>query len=120
MVIVINDTSTIPGIMSQMALVARSAWSNPPNHGARIVHLVLTDPELRKQWLECMQVRFRSANHNNTVRIKKIAYPPILCVAEVATAEGLNVLQIIAGFIRTTNTNFPLVTANNPKKDSLK
>lgn len=37
-------------VMSRLELVIRAQYSNPPRHGAAIVALVLTDPQLRKEW----------------------------------------------------------------------
>jgi len=54
---VINDKSKAAAIRSQMSLVIRANWSNPPAYGARIVHLVLTTPDLRKQWFDAIKVR---------------------------------------------------------------
>jgi aspartate aminotransferase len=45
---------------SQMGNVARTSYSQPPDHGAEIVRLILTDPALRKEWqdeLESMRLR---------------------------------------------------------------
>jgi len=36
---------------SQMKIVVRPWYSNPPRHGARVAAEVLTNPELRKEWL---------------------------------------------------------------------
>ncbi|GMT31352.1 hypothetical protein PFISCL1PPCAC_22649, partial [Pristionchus fissidentatus] len=52
--VVVNDKATIPGIKSQASLCVRANWSNPPAHGARIVHKILTTPELRKEWQGCI------------------------------------------------------------------
>lgn len=38
-------------VMSQVKIIVRPTYSNPPIHGARIAHLILTDGELRQQWL---------------------------------------------------------------------
>jgi len=38
-------------ILSQLKILIRPMISNPPVYGARLAHLVLTTPELRKQWL---------------------------------------------------------------------
>uniref|UniRef100_A0A914WD21 Aspartate aminotransferase n=1 Tax=Plectus sambesii TaxID=2011161 RepID=A0A914WD21_9BILA len=38
-------------VMSQLKILIRPMISNPPVHGARIAHLILSTPELRKQWL---------------------------------------------------------------------
>jgi len=37
-------------VMSQLKIVARAIWSNPPVHGARIVDEILKDPQLTAQW----------------------------------------------------------------------
>ena len=36
--------------MSQLVRLARGLWSMPPDHGAAIVHAVLSDAKLRAQW----------------------------------------------------------------------
>uniref|UniRef100_A0AC34FER3 Aspartate aminotransferase n=1 Tax=Panagrolaimus sp. ES5 TaxID=591445 RepID=A0AC34FER3_9BILA len=53
--VVVNDPKVIPAIKSQMSLVIRANWSNPPAHGAKIVHMVLTTPDFRKQWFDAIQ-----------------------------------------------------------------
>ena len=40
---------------SQLTLIVRGMYSNPPNHGARIVSSVLNNPELYEQWYVCAQ-----------------------------------------------------------------
>ncbi len=37
-------------MLSQLKVHARSLWSSPPAHGARIVSSILTDPELHAAW----------------------------------------------------------------------
>ena len=37
-------------VMSQIKIIVRAMYSNPPIHGARIVERVLTKPELRNVW----------------------------------------------------------------------
>eukprot|EP00828_Plagiopyla_frontata_P045677 TRINITY_DN788_c0_g1_i2.p1 TRINITY_DN788_c0_g1~~TRINITY_DN788_c0_g1_i2.p1 ORF type:complete len:567 (-),score=59.21 TRINITY_DN788_c0_g1_i2:99-1799(-) len=39
-------------ILSQLKIVSRRVYSNPPLHGARIVQEVLTNPELYQLWLK--------------------------------------------------------------------
>ena len=39
-------------ILSQLKILARPMYSNPPLHGARIVSTVLNTPELNAQWLQ--------------------------------------------------------------------
>ena len=47
-------------VMSQLKLVIRANYSNPPAHGGGIVMTVLGDPELRAKWeLEVAEIRER-------------------------------------------------------------
>lgn len=41
---------------SQMGNIVRASYSQPPDHGAEIVRRVLTDPALRKEWKEELDV----------------------------------------------------------------
>lgn len=50
LVLVTNNKQQIPEIKSQLTLIVRGMYSNPPNHGARIVSTVLNNPELYEQW----------------------------------------------------------------------
>ncbi len=38
--------------LSQLVRIARGIWSMPPDHGAAVVHAILSDEALRRQWLE--------------------------------------------------------------------
>jgi len=53
--VMLHDTSTVANFKSQMTLVIRAMYSNPPSHGARMVDLVLKDPRLYAQWQECIK-----------------------------------------------------------------
>lgn len=49
----VTATSTeAVAVNSQLKVVVRPMYSNPPVHGARIVHTVLSTPELRAEWIE--------------------------------------------------------------------
>lgn len=48
--VVTNDLNNLPQIQSQFTLLVRGMYSNPPNHGARVVSFVLNNPELYQQW----------------------------------------------------------------------
>jgi aromatic-amino-acid transaminase len=50
-------------VLSQLKIVIRTNYSNPPTHGAQIVATVLTTPALRAQWereLAAMRARIQS------------------------------------------------------------
>uniref|UniRef100_A0A915AKZ3 Aspartate aminotransferase n=1 Tax=Parascaris univalens TaxID=6257 RepID=A0A915AKZ3_PARUN len=53
--VVVSDPAVLPAFKSQMSLIVRANWSNPPNHGAKIVHMILTTPEMLKKWHECIE-----------------------------------------------------------------
>ncbi|XP_014518796.1 aspartate aminotransferase, mitochondrial [Vigna radiata var. radiata] len=46
-----EDEKQAVAVKSQLQLIARPMYSNPPVHGALIVSTVLGDPELKKLWL---------------------------------------------------------------------
>lgn len=50
LVLLLKDPSCIPAVRSQLTLLVRGCYSNPPCHGARIVTKVLTDPALFEEW----------------------------------------------------------------------
>ncbi|VDO99235.1 unnamed protein product [Soboliphyme baturini] len=53
---VVKDKSVITACKSQLTLLVRANWSNPPNHGSLIVETVLSDPGLREKWLDNVHV----------------------------------------------------------------
>lgn len=56
LILVVGDPSVAPAVKSQISLIVRANWSNPPNHGAKVVHMILTDPSMRKQWQDSIAV----------------------------------------------------------------
>jgi aromatic-amino-acid transaminase len=53
-------------VLSQLKIVIRTNYSNPPTFGAHAVAMVLTTPALRKMWeeeLASMRERIRSMRH---------------------------------------------------------
>lgn len=48
--LIMKDASVIPAVRSQISLLIRANYSNPPSHGARIVGTVLNDPQLNEEW----------------------------------------------------------------------
>ncbi len=53
--VVLRGTSVNAEVRSQMTLIIRAMYSNPPAHGARIVETVLQDPSLFAEWQDCIQ-----------------------------------------------------------------
>jgi aspartate/tyrosine/aromatic aminotransferase len=48
---VCTDAATASRVSSQLKVVVRPMYSNPPVHGARIVTKILTDPNLYSEWV---------------------------------------------------------------------
>ena len=49
--VVCADGAEAARVESQIKILIRPMYSNPPRHGARIATEVMTNPELRAQWL---------------------------------------------------------------------
>jgi len=57
-----DSPATVKNVMSQMDIIIRNLYSNPPKHGANIVKTVLSDPALYQEWrdeLMAMSVRIQ-------------------------------------------------------------
>lgn len=52
---VVKDVSDLVAVKSQLTLIVRGMYSNPPNHGGRIVATVLNNPQLFEEWKECVR-----------------------------------------------------------------
>ncbi len=48
----VADPATMPVLLSNGAVLARAAWSMPPDHGAAAVRIILSDPKLTAMWLD--------------------------------------------------------------------
>jgi len=53
--VVSSSAGNIEKMRSQMTLIIRAMYSNPPSHGARIVDTVLSSPDLYQEWRECIK-----------------------------------------------------------------
>lgn len=58
--VVCGDKESAENVLSQLKILIRQNYSNPPIHGASIADKVLNSPEMRSQWLvELKQVAQR-------------------------------------------------------------
>ncbi|GLG94931.1 Aspartate aminotransferase [Gryllus bimaculatus] len=53
--VVMSSKEAIAPVKSQLTLLVRGMYSNPPNHGGRIVSTVLNDPKLFEEWKTCIK-----------------------------------------------------------------
>ncbi|MFM7705430.1 MAG: aromatic amino acid transaminase, partial [Rubrivivax sp.] len=61
--VVCGDADETARVLSQLKIVVRTNYSNPPTFGAQVVTTVLTSPALRRQWeeeLAAMRLRIRA------------------------------------------------------------
>ena len=48
--LVMKDPATLTKVRSQLTLIIRHMYSNPPHHGARVVATILHNEALRQEW----------------------------------------------------------------------
>ena len=48
--LITSSKETAQTTLSQLKILVRPMYSNPPIHGARIVTEILSDPSLKSQW----------------------------------------------------------------------
>lgn len=76
--VVVKDAAVLPAIKSQITLLIRANYSNPPNHGARVVGTVLNDPQLFQQWkghIKVMADRIISMREGLRQRLETLGTP---------------------------------------------
>ncbi|KAK9501834.1 hypothetical protein O3M35_012489 [Rhynocoris fuscipes] len=76
--IILNNVKNVETVKSQMTLIIRGMYSNPPAHGAKIVALILNNLELKKDWHKCiekMSGRIKSMRIELKNRLDKLGTP---------------------------------------------
>jgi len=53
---VMNSVEHVKTVKSQVTMIVRGMYSNPPNHGARTVSTILNNEELKKEWMDTLKV----------------------------------------------------------------
>ena len=56
MTILMTDKDEAKRVESQVKIIVRPLWANPPIHGARIATTILNTKELYDQWYVCMYI----------------------------------------------------------------
>nr|QFR39792.1 cytoplasmic aspartate aminotransferase [Azumapecten farreri] len=78
LVTVTKSNDAVLKVKSQMDLIVRTMWSNPPNHGARIVCSVLNNPGYLSEWKEqvkMMAERIRMMRHQLRQKLISLGTP---------------------------------------------
>ncbi|XP_058791083.1 aspartate aminotransferase, cytoplasmic [Phymastichus coffea] len=77
-VLVSNSAKQIPEMKSQLTLIVRGMYSNPPNHGARVVSTVLNNSQLFEEWkdhIRTMSGRIKEMRKGLYERLNKLKTP---------------------------------------------
>jgi len=76
--IVCKDSATAAAVLSQLKVIIRPMYSNPPLHGARIVSKILCDKQLFAEWfveVKGMAERINRMRHELYTAIRKNGTP---------------------------------------------
>lgn len=60
-------------MLSQLKIVIRTNYSNPPTHGAQVVATVLADPALRRQWEDELAGMRQRIRHMRIELVRRLA-----------------------------------------------
>lgn len=78
LVIISNKAENVAKVKSQITILIRGNYSNPPAHGCRIVHRVLTTPALYEEWTENIKMmanRIMDMRKGLRERLEKLSTP---------------------------------------------
>ena len=76
--VVASDKEEAARVLSQLKIVIRTNYSNPPTFGAQVVATVLNTPALRQQWedeLGQMRVRIKAMREQLVAKLKAAGVP---------------------------------------------
>merc|ERR1719466_278772 len=76
--VVIKDAKMVANFKSQLTLIIRAMYSNPPAHGCRIVDTVLTDSVMYQEWKDCIKImadRIINMRKGLRERLEKLGTP---------------------------------------------
>lgn len=82
--VVQKDDSTKAAVASQITLLVRGMYSNPPAFGSRIVNLVLNDATLRSEWMDCIKTM-----SSRIITMRKALYDELVALKTPGTWEHI-------------------------------
>jgi len=97
--VVCSNEKAASSVRSQLKAIIRANYSNPPQHGAFIVYLVFSRPELTKEWkteLKMMADRIQSMRQllYDALKAKNIDWPHMLKQIGMFSYTGLTAKQV--------------------------
>ena len=72
--VITTDSEQSPKVLSQLKRLARTNYSNPPTHGAKIISCIFNDAELLQQWkdeLAQMRQRIKAMREQLVIKLKE-------------------------------------------------
>lgn len=94
--LITSDKDEAARTLSQLKILIRPMYSNPPIHGARIVTTILSTPELKEIWLRDVQemaeriITMRTSLRKNLVRYFFSSYILRFAIKEFLNIVGKN------------------------------
>ena len=88
--LVSESTAAADAAFTQLVRIARGIWSMPPDHGAAIVHAILAEPALCRQWgeeVEAMRWRIQGLRHDVLQQLRE--HCPQRDFSFIATQRGM-------------------------------
>ncbi|XP_049278240.1 aspartate aminotransferase, cytoplasmic [Anopheles funestus] len=82
--VVQKEATTSAAVASQITLLVRGMYSNPPAFGSRIVSRVLNDKELRNEWMECIKTM-----SSRIITMRKALYDELVALKTPGTWEHI-------------------------------
>jgi aromatic-amino-acid transaminase len=100
--VVCSDADEAKRVLSQLKIVVRTNYSNPPTHGAQIVTTVLSTPALRQMWEEELAGMRQRIKAMRSALVQKLAAVGVGCDMTFVTRQrgmfsysGLNKQQML-------------------------
>jgi len=88
--LVSESTAAADAAFTQLVRIARGIWSMPPDHGAAIVHAILAEPALARQWgdeVDAMRWRIQGLRHDVLQQLQQ--HCPQRDFSFIATQRGM-------------------------------
>lgn len=79
-----GSQDAVKAVMSQLDILIRNLYSNPPKHGANIVKTVLSDPELYQEWRD----ELMSMSHR-IIAVREVMYDELKRLGTPGTWEHI-------------------------------
>lgn len=70
--VVASDSSKVAAVQSQLEILVRGTYSNPPSQGARIVYGILSNPQLNAEWKQELKEMADRINQTRSMLVDEL------------------------------------------------